>query len=226
MDHETAIRLNATERYFLGELPSEERDAFEEHYFDCAECAADLQAMTIFAANAKQVFRAERSGPPRSDQPPMPAGALLPPRAVWISALLNVCLLAVLGYAWFGVQSQMKRELAEATAPQFVQDVSILGVARGPADLREIASSTRRIVFSFYLQQPFQKLAYELKSESGPVQSRRVLPAPPKEESAESHLSISTTGLNPGGYEISIWGINSGVETPVGQSKFHIAAAD
>ncbi len=226
MDHETAIRLNATERYFLGELPSDERDAFEEHYFDCAECAADVQAMTIFAANAKQVFRAERSGPPRSEQPAMPAGALLSKRAVWISALLNVCLLAALGYVWFDMRAQMRRELAESTAPQFVQDISVLGVARGPADLREIASSTRRIVFSFYLQQPFQKLAYELKSASGLVQPRRILPSPPKEESAESHLSISTADLNPGEYEIAIWGINGGVETPVGQSKFRIAAVD
>ena len=31
MDHEFAIQLNATERYFLGELPADERDAFEEH---------------------------------------------------------------------------------------------------------------------------------------------------------------------------------------------------
>jgi hypothetical protein len=224
MDHETAIRLNATERYFLGELPAEDRDAFEEHYFECEECAADVQAMTIFAANAREVFRQERSGPPRADPPAMPAGVLSRHRVLWISAALNLCLLAVSGYIWFGVQPQIRRELAEAKAPQFVQDVSVLGVARGPGDLREIAAATRRIVFSFYLREPFQSFAYQLKPESGPVQPRQTLPAPPKEDSAESHLSISTAGLEPGVYEIAIWGINGVVETPVGQSKFRLAA--
>ena len=181
--------------------------------------ARNVEAMTIFAANAREAFREEQSEPPV-----MPAGVLSGHRVLWLSAALNLCLLAALGYAWFGMQPQMKRELAEARSPQFVQDVSVLGVARGPGALREIAPATRRIVFSFYVREPFQTLAYELKPEDGAVQPRQILPAPPKEESAESHFSIATAGLKPGVYEIGIVGINGGVETPIGQAKFRIVA--
>ena len=68
MDHETALRTSATERYFLGELTGQDRDGFEEHYFMCPECAEDVRALTVFAANAKAVFRQEAAGPaPRPD---------------------------------------------------------------------------------------------------------------------------------------------------------------
>src|SRR4029077_10615261 len=44
MDHREAVETLALERYLLGELPDQERDAFEEHFFSCAECAEDARA--------------------------------------------------------------------------------------------------------------------------------------------------------------------------------------
>src|SRR5437762_5363827 len=44
MTHEEAIQEQATERYMLGHLPPNERDAFEEHYFGCAVCADDVSS--------------------------------------------------------------------------------------------------------------------------------------------------------------------------------------
>jgi hypothetical protein len=59
MDHEEALRLQAVVKYVLGELPQAERDSFEEHYFDCRECALDVHATAAFAANARHVFGEE-----------------------------------------------------------------------------------------------------------------------------------------------------------------------
>src|SRR2546422_610857 len=39
-----AVETLALERYLLGEMPGEERDAFEEHFFSCAECAEEARA--------------------------------------------------------------------------------------------------------------------------------------------------------------------------------------
>jgi len=44
MDHSEAVREMAAERYLLDELEPEAREAFEEHVFDCPECALDLRA--------------------------------------------------------------------------------------------------------------------------------------------------------------------------------------
>src|SRR5260370_25370453 len=57
MNHGEAIRLGATEKYVLGELPQSLRDEFEEHYFECLECALALKAAAGFVDNARAVFR-------------------------------------------------------------------------------------------------------------------------------------------------------------------------
>jgi len=42
--HDEAVSTMATERYMLGELSAEDRDAFEAHYFDCEVCAYGVKA--------------------------------------------------------------------------------------------------------------------------------------------------------------------------------------
>jgi len=53
MDHNEATQQMAAERYLLGELTPELRDAFEEHAFDCSECSIDLRAGAAFIGAAK-----------------------------------------------------------------------------------------------------------------------------------------------------------------------------
>src|SRR5262245_21966400 len=57
MDHTEALGIHATERYVLGELSTSEAAAFEEHYFACADCTADLESATSLIANARAVFQ-------------------------------------------------------------------------------------------------------------------------------------------------------------------------
>jgi hypothetical protein len=59
MDHAEAVRLNAAESYLSGELPEALRDQFEEHYFDCFECANDLKSLDIFQTTSRMVFEEE-----------------------------------------------------------------------------------------------------------------------------------------------------------------------
>src|SRR5450432_3933445 len=99
MDHDIAVQSEAAERYFLGDLTGEDRDKFEEHFFMCPECAEDVRALQIFAANAKAVFR----------QPTVSAGVLTSNRFFWVSAALNCCLLLGLGYTVLGVTPRMKQ---------------------------------------------------------------------------------------------------------------------
>ena len=57
MTHADAIRTLAVERYLLDEMPEIERFAFEEHFFDCAECADDLRA----GSTMRQAVKAGRA---------------------------------------------------------------------------------------------------------------------------------------------------------------------
>jgi len=150
---------------------------------------------------------------------------LLSSRALRLSAALNFVLLLGVGYGVLKVAPNRKRELAEARAPQFVQQLTILRPSRGDGTSPEIPSTTQRIVFSFYLTRPFRHLGYEVKDESGVVRLHQVLPAPPKQDTDESHLSLTTAGLKPGDYEIRLWSSDEGGEVPIGKSKFRIDSA-
>ncbi len=43
MNHEAAVETLAAERYLLGDMPPDEREAFEAHFFECAECADEVR---------------------------------------------------------------------------------------------------------------------------------------------------------------------------------------
>ena len=57
MDHDTAAKTHATERYLLGEMPPDERETFEAHLLSCRICDEDIHLTTMFVENAKAVFR-------------------------------------------------------------------------------------------------------------------------------------------------------------------------
>jgi hypothetical protein len=56
MDHSEAVRLKATEQYFLQELDPDQLEQFEEHLFDCPHCALDVRAAAMFLEQSKNVL--------------------------------------------------------------------------------------------------------------------------------------------------------------------------
>jgi hypothetical protein len=125
MNHEEAARLSLVEKYLLEELPPDLRDQFDEHYFDCQECAADLRATAVFLDTAKDElknFPAER-----------PAAA--PIKKPWFSWVwrpafvvpaLAACLL-VIAYQNVVIFPHFRNALAEMRAPQILPTVSLVG---------------------------------------------------------------------------------------------------
>jgi anti-sigma factor RsiW len=64
MDHREAVRTMAAEKYLLDEFGPEERDAFEEHFFSCDECAEDVRAGAALLEHGKEIFERERVAEP------------------------------------------------------------------------------------------------------------------------------------------------------------------
>jgi hypothetical protein len=57
MDHTLALQTNTINKYLLNELQPEERAAFEEHLFDCPECAARVKEDFALISELKEVLR-------------------------------------------------------------------------------------------------------------------------------------------------------------------------
>src|SRR5216684_3401889 len=73
IEHDHAIQSRSAERYLLGELPENERDAYEEHFFSCAVCAEEVKHTSEFVQSAGQYFRAEAAAPAAAYKTPAPA---------------------------------------------------------------------------------------------------------------------------------------------------------
>jgi anti-sigma factor RsiW len=75
MDHDVAIQQKMTEKYLLNELDPDERNEFEEHFFDCQACALDVHAAARLIEQSKDVLAEElvpASAPVPSQVPASP----------------------------------------------------------------------------------------------------------------------------------------------------------
>lgn len=52
--HQQAIRTLAAERYMLGQMTDGEREAFEEHYFNCRFCVEDVKGIDVMSRAVRQ----------------------------------------------------------------------------------------------------------------------------------------------------------------------------
>src|ERR1039457_5821127 len=138
MDHTAVVRQKMTERYLLDELDSEVRDEFEEHYFDCPECALDIRAGAQFVAHTKTVL-AQSAEPVLARATPGQSRArggwfawLRPAFAAPVLALL----LAMIGYQNLVTYPRLQSDLKQ---PQVLPSASVnLGTwgAGGPPVVR------------------------------------------------------------------------------------------
>jgi hypothetical protein len=138
MDHNETIRLQAAVKYVLGELSPVQREEYEEHYFDCAECAIDIKTLATFADTTREVLRQEREKQLAKD--------LVPARGGWLSwlrpALVPACgvLLLLVAYQnlvsiphWKGQaghSAPLAVEAVQVATPQGLPVFSLLGSNR------------------------------------------------------------------------------------------------
>ncbi len=98
MNHDLVVHQKITERYLLDELDPEQRDEFEEHLFDCPECALDVRAGATFVEQSKAILaeNAPQTATVRvSVAAPVKTGWFAWLRPAWAVPVLAVLLLVV-----------------------------------------------------------------------------------------------------------------------------------
>jgi anti-sigma factor RsiW len=97
MEHTEAMEKMMAERYLLGELLEEDRDAFEEHFFGCSECATAVRDGAVLLDSGRAVVRE------RPDN-------VVPMRPRWfsrLSAAAAVAAISLLGYQNFALRGAL-----------------------------------------------------------------------------------------------------------------------
>ena len=118
MNHDLAVKSQACEKYLLGELSPDLRDAYEEHYFSCAECATQLRIAAELIGAGQRIF-AEAPAVAARERAVQESGGWLrwlrPAFAIPVLATL----LLVVGYQNLVTVPQLKDSRAPRVLPMF-----------------------------------------------------------------------------------------------------------
>jgi anti-sigma factor RsiW len=211
MNHDQAVQQKATERYLLDELDPEERDQFEEHLFDCQDCALDVRAAAMFVEQSKAAL--SESPTPAVVRVPVPAPQ--PAWFRWCRPALVMPVLALLLLA-FGYQNlvTVPHLMQAASVPQVGPWVSVNVGTRGPATAEVttkpgegfsvVVNLLPDSAFASYtadLYNPAQKLEWSGQIATAPAQDARQIYIPGRDR-------------QPGIYTLVVQGV-----TPAGERK-------
>jgi hypothetical protein len=130
MNHQEVLQELAVERYLLGELSGVSRDSFEEHLFECSECAMDVKTGVTFI----DAVRTEATVPREVASPHVESTrrwtSWFTSRWLLVPALA-ACLLA-LCFQTFVLQPRLRQELAQVQTPSVLNPLVLANAgARG-----------------------------------------------------------------------------------------------
>jgi hypothetical protein len=216
MDHDVVVRHKMTEQYLLGELDPEARDEFEEHFFDCADCALDVHAGALFVEESKVVL-ADKPEPVSTALP-----AAIPSKPGWLAGLRSMLrpafavpvmalLLAVIGYQNLVTYPQLQQALNSPRVLPFASvNVGTYG-SEGP-----VITTRPREGFLLFVRIPptegYSRYTAELYNPAGKVEWSLTIPA----ASTQDQWPVQVPGANreAGSYTLAVHGV-----TPSGESK-------
>lgn len=210
MNHSEAVQQMAAERYLLGELTPGERDAFEDHYFDCPECALDLRAGAAFVDEAKHQLPQMST-----EQPARKPARTETARRDWFAWLrpafaapVFAALLAIVGYQNLATIPHLRSAAAEPRlGPWMTLHLGTRGAAAMPVQVRrgegfvlvlDVPPGTDYATYAFVLDNPEGKPFWSQTMASGTDQTGVQAPL---------SLTIPGTGLQQGVYTLTISGI-------------------
>jgi anti-sigma factor RsiW len=213
MDHSEAVKQMAAEKYLLNELPPDARDAFEEHFFDCPDCALDLRAGAAFVNEAKtQLPELTASQPARSALAPSKAKEK---RSGWLSwwspaiaAPAFATLLLFIGYQNLVTYPALRES---ADQPRILPVVPAHGATRG-AQIPVSADRKHGVAFPIDLapRPGIASYVVDLYDSQGKIVWTGTVAAPAKTEGQGQLVSLDIPGamLHTGAYTVAVNGVS------------------
>jgi Putative zinc-finger len=205
MDHLEAANLGATEKYLLGTLDEAQRDAFEEHFFDCLDCAEDIRA-------AAAVLAVAGASTPASLAEAAPAAVIpirrrSPRMATFVATVSSLAAAICLSlYQGFVVIPNLEREVASVDTLQAVPS-HFLTLTRSEAPVVRVGAGDRQVALTLSRSwdKPFPSYRCELRDASDRVVLAETLRSPSPADELEVLLPVK--GLAAGSYVLVVEGV-------------------
>jgi hypothetical protein len=158
MTHAEATKTFASERYILGEMSEHERDAFEEHFFSCTECADDVRSGAQMHDGVRAGLLPRASANERSS---VWSGWRIPVLMPWAMA---ATLAGVVAYQSLWQMPELRRQVA----PQALEPIWLRPATRGAAPVVNLRFG-RPVSLSVEVNAPdgVRELSYALQDDNG-----------------------------------------------------------
>jgi len=194
IDHQQAVNQMMTERYLLGELNPQERDAFEQHLFDCSECFEQVKAGTEFVHYLKGIGAEETAVVPSTPAWRRLLGQAFRPAPAFAFA---ACLLAGASVYQNMATIQMLK------APQVESRYILSEQSRATEPVVNVSRNGRfRLAIEFQSQKEFISYEVQLVKDDGKVQRSVPFPIQPSQDMIE--ISFYAGNLKPGRYSMVV----------------------
>lgn len=214
MNHTEAVEQMAAEGYLLDELAPDIREAFEDHLFDCPECALDLRVGRYFIDDAK------------AELPNIPDKAILgikesksksSPWFFWLRPAFAAPAFAVLlGVVVFQNAVTFPGLREAAMQPRLVPLGHLRPATRGASHLTLTADRVHGVIVQADLPAASSEIvatsyALELHDEQGKVIWSSTMPASGGASDQEQQLSVYLPGatLKNGTYSLGVTGVDA-----------------
>jgi hypothetical protein len=207
MNHQEAAELAAVEKYLLDELSLPLREAFEEHFFSCPECAADLRATAAFLATAKRELSGACGVRPARRTAKYAWFAFLGKPAFLSSALAS--LLMIIAYQNIVSFPRSSAEVVGPVNPEIMPALSLVGGdSRGAATPSIALANAQSFVMSVDIptSEQFSSYVCVLKSASGSI--HWTLPIPTRLAKDTVYIRVPVTKGLGGGYTLVVQGLD------------------
>jgi Putative zinc-finger len=223
MNHKQCVKRRTAERYLLGELPAAERAAFEEHFFECEECAGEVRLGYQLRENAKSVF----AGEPQPARDPRPAkgrewfGWMHP--AAMVPAAAGLAIAALAGYQNIVEFPALHARIADLERPQVLQSTMVLAPSsRGSAPAIPVSAAAPFVPLSLAIDsvRPADRYECRLLSYSGEVIFK--IPVSRLDPDANLTLLIPTAKVPAGDYQVVLLGITGREAAELERYRFAI----
>jgi hypothetical protein len=220
MDHSEAIREMLAEKYLLDELSPDAREAFEEHFFGCIECAQDVRTGATLISGMKDVLA----------EAPVSGGAIVrkpeSARSGWLGwlrpALAFPVLIVLIGIVAYQNLVSYPRLKMAANTPQVLPWASVNVSSRG-ANAPAITVHHGEGFLLFVNIPPdsrYSSYIAELHDPSGKLEWSLTVPAT-TEDSYPVHVPAANRAG--GSYTVVVQGISAtGEKSEVGRTQFEL----
>ena len=216
MDHSEAARIKAVEKYILGELPPELRDEFEEHYFECPECASDIRALARFRNISRLVMEEDPGAGVSATEPSPQRGWLAWLRPAFAAPAIALLAAIVVFQATVTIPALKERGKGQSVAQVYESSFRVQGTTRGENASKVSVSPEEAFAldFDFTPSRKFASYQGVLVDASGTA--IEIFDITGEKANKELHLVIPGAKARSGNYGLVFYGMNGA--SPPGQT--------